>query len=256
VFELLRKFSLFMLLFVVAMGTYQTMQNSTSWREPLWVQIYPISGDGEDRTQRYIDRLSEETFISIEQFMKREAQRYGIPIERPIKIILGSQVDDLPPTPPREGGILSIMTWSLKLRWWASTISRAQDGPRPDVRLFLVYFDPEKTQTVAHSLGLQKGLIGIVNVFAASGQREPNNFVAAHEMLHTLGATDKYDYRTNLPRYPDGFGDPSRQPLYPQSNAEIMGGRIMLSDTSATMPTGLKQAVVGAATAAEIRWLK
>ena len=41
-FELLRKFALLMTLFVVGMGTYLTMQNTTDWREPLWVQIYQI----------------------------------------------------------------------------------------------------------------------------------------------------------------------------------------------------------------------
>ena len=48
-FELLRKFALLMTLFVVGMGTYLTMQNTTDWREPLWVQVYPINGDGLDQ---------------------------------------------------------------------------------------------------------------------------------------------------------------------------------------------------------------
>ena len=75
-------------------------------------------------------------------------------------------------------------------------------------------------------------------------------------MLHTLGATDKYDLRTNMPSYPDGFAHPERRPLYPQTHAEIMGGRIALDDTSAMIPASLDDALVGPTTAEEIRWLR
>ena len=33
----------------------------------------------------------------------------------------------------------------------------------------------------------------------------PNNVVIAHELLHTVGATDKYDPVTDAPRIPDGL---------------------------------------------------
>jgi hypothetical protein len=122
--------------------------------------------------------------------------------------------------------------------------------------MFLVYFDPEKTPVLAHSLGLQEGLIGVVNVFAKRSQAQTNNFVITHEMLHTLGATDKYDFAGNMPAYPEGYADPDLYPLYPQTHAEVMGGRIPLSETSATIPTGLHQVIVGAETAEEIRWVE
>jgi hypothetical protein len=81
-----------------------------------------------------------------------------------------------------------------------------------------------------------------------------NNIVVAHEMLHTLGATDKYDPNTGAPLFPSGFAEPDRRPLYPQDEAEIMAGRRALSAQDAQMPAGLSDVVVGAATAAEIRW--
>ena len=61
--------------------------------------------------------------------------------------------------------------------------------------------------------------------------RGSDDMVIAHELLHTLGATDKYDLRTNQPAHPDGFAEPDREPLYPQSFAELMGGRIPVSNT-------------------------
>jgi len=255
-FELLRKFALLMTLFVVGMGTYLTMQNTTDWREPLWVQVYPINGDGRDSTDAYIASLTADNFKSIEEFMQRQASRYNVSIDRPTKLVMGAEIFEQPPTPPRTANPVKIIFWSLHLRWWASRITSNQPGPSPDVRLFLVYFDPEFRTTVAHSLGLQKGLIGIVNVFASEAQAPTNNFVIAHEMLHTLGATDKYGGPLNMPLFPDGFGDPEKTPLYPQTDAEIMGGRIALSEQQAIIPASLEQAGVGPATAVEIRWLE
>jgi hypothetical protein len=78
----------------------------------------------------------------------------------------------------------------------------------------------------------------------------------AHELLHALGATDKYDLQDDQPIAPDGFAEPERQPLYPQSFAELMGGRIPVSRTEATTPESLQQVLIGAKTASEIGWSK
>ena len=72
-------------------------------------------------------------------------------------------------------------------------------------------------------------------------------------MLHTLGATDKYDLRNNRPMFPEGYADPERQPLYPQRMAEIMGGRIALAENDSAIPRNLSLAVIGRLTASEIR---
>ena len=76
----------------------------------------------------------------------------------------------------------------------------------------------------------------------------------AHELLHTLGATDKYDLSDDEPRFPDGYGDPRQVPLFPQQTAELMAGRRMVAPDRWQQVGGLDEVVLGSATAAEIRW--
>jgi len=122
--------------------------------------------------------------------------------------------------------------------------------------MFLLYHDPATLQSVPDSHGMQKGLIGVVHAFALASMAGSNNIVVTHELLHTLGATDKYDPSNGAPLFPTGFAEPDRKPLYPQEKAEIMAGRRALSAEDFQMPATLSAVVVGPATAAEIRWTR
>jgi hypothetical protein len=141
------------------------------------------------------------------------------------------------------------------MRYWA-WVNAAFDGPKPHVRVFVLYHDPDRVTRLSHSLGLQKGLIGVVNAFASDAQTPQNDVVIAHEMLHTLGATDKYDPRTNQPAFPDGYADPQRQPRLPQEFAEVMAGRTPVTEDRAEMPDSLDRVLIGGKTAREINWVR
>ena len=147
------------------------------------------------------------------------------------------------------------MWWSLKLRYWVWKVERQQSEPHSDVKVFVLYHDPKLVNSLPHSLGLQRGLIGVVYAFAAPHMSESNNVVIAHEIMHTVGASDKYDSKSGQPIYPDGYAEPNLKPRYPQLKAEIMGGRIPLGEKDAQIPRSLKQVVVGQQTAIEIGWL-
>ena len=144
------------------------------------------------------------------------------------------------------------MLWSLKMRWWASSITDDQDRITPDVRIFVRYHTPNSNVELENSVGLQKGMVGVVNGFANRRYHGTNNVIIAHEFLHTLGATDKYNRVDGQPIGPDGLAEPDRVPLYPQRHAEIMGGRIALANNDAVIPKSLKYAVIGTKTAREI----
>ena len=72
------------------------------------------------------------------------------------------------------------------------------------IRLFVsITIRPRSTAPDSH--GMQKGLVGVVHAFADRRHEGANDIVIAHELLHTVGASDKYDLATGAPRYPIGY---------------------------------------------------
>ena len=245
---------LLLVLLLVAVGAWRDRVHSTQWRVPLFVAVYPIAADDSPHTRAYVESLNRERFSPIDDFFKSQAAHYGLALQTPLQVRLQPAVTSLPPEHRADAGVASTMLWSLKLRYWAWRHST--NGREPaDIRVFVLYHDPARTPRVPHSLGLQKGLLGVVYAFAREDMDGTNNVVMAHEILHTLGATDKYDFASDAPRFPDGYGDPAQTPLFPQARAEVMGGRRVISPTQWEQPDNLGEVVIGAATALEIRWL-
>jgi len=252
-FKAIRIGILLFVLFFVAVSTFLTQTRSTDWDNSLWIKVYPINADGSDASRTYIEKLKLATFSGIEDFIQREIAKYGHDLKRPVRIELGKEVTAQPPALEGEPSAWRVMAWSLKMRWWASSVTSDQDDPAPDVRIFVRYHTPSNTYQLENSVGLQKGMVGIVNAVASRRQKGMNNVIIAHEFLHTLGATDKYDPADGNPHFPDGYAEPDRSPRYPQRFAEIMGGRIALSEYDAVVPKNLRYAVIGNRTAEEIQ---
>lgn len=257
--RLFRKVRLAILLVIfvlVAHSAYATKILTTHWNKSLWVVIYPINGDGQPATQEYISSLTKDDFQPIAEFMQRQARHHGLTLEDPVTVRLGHQVTTPPPDPPWEGAPWKIALWSIKLRYYAWEVDH-YDGPRPDIKIFVKYYRKDgQREFLDNSVGVEKAMVGIVTAWATPEQADRNNFVIAHEMLHTVGATDKYDTANNLPIFPHGYADPLQQPRYPQRFTEIMGGRTPLSKELAKMPSSLKAVVIGPQTAREIHWLE
>jgi len=250
----LRILLLLVILFVVAMNTWLSKMRSTDWNSSLWVALYPINSDGSAASDEYIHQLQESDFDEISAFFAEEGKHFGLSLDTPVTFKLAPEVKTLPPPPPTGGNMLEVMQWSLKLRYWAWQ-NDSFNGPA-NAKLYLVYHDPQKETQLAHSTGLEKGLVGIVNLFADRKMAAQNHVIIAHEFLHLVGATDKYDLATNLPLFPDGYAEPEHQPRVPQDFAELMGGRIPLAENRATIPKSLDEVLIGKKTAQEINWLK
>jgi hypothetical protein len=252
-FKAVRISILLLILFFVSVSTWLTQARSTDWNDSLWVKIYPINADGSLETGRYVRDLVVDNFRSIEDFLARESGRFGRTLPRPVRMELGQEISEQPPALGENPGSLDIVLWSLKLRWWAADVTEAQDKPDPDVRIFVRYHSPRDEVVLENSVGLQKGMVGIVNAYASRRHSGANNVIIAHEFLHTLGATDKYDPATGIPEFPNGFAEPGLSPRFPQQFAEIMGGRIPLAEDDAVIPKSLRYVIIGDLTAEEIR---
>lgn len=252
-FKLARILILLTVFVVLAFSAKRDKLRSRSWAEPLDVVVYPINADdGSAEVDQYIDDLDDHRFEAVDRFFRRQSEGYELIAESPTRVRLGSVLDELPPAAPRpDAGYPAIVWWGLQFRYW---IYRHTPDDDADIRVLALYHEAKQGRRLPHSLGLDKGLVAVVHAFADAKQDPKNNIVIAHELLHTVGATDKYD-ADNQPLFPDGYADPDQSPLYPQTHAEIMAGHVPASETESRMAENLDQCVIGERTAREINWL-
>jgi hypothetical protein len=252
-----RKLRIVILLFVLATVAQQAWlsDRDLDWGDNLYVALYPVNVDGSAKVAAYIRTLIPQQFEPLTEYFSAQAQRYGLAVYHPFAIRLGDTVQGNPPLPPRAASAVQAMWWSLKFRWWAWRHSPAMQV-KPKIRLYLLYHDPGKVKALSHSTALSKGRVGLVNLFGDPAADEQNMVIVAHELLHTVGATDKYDLAMNRPLFPDGYAEPERTPRHPQKLAELMAGRIPVSESEAEIPQNLQHTVIGPATAREIQWVK
>jgi hypothetical protein len=254
-FRYIRIAILLTILLVVAGNQFLTGHRLSSWEKPLWVTVYPVLAETGADIRRYAESLEEDSFKNIGIFLQQQASTYGRSLETPVIIQVARPLTELPPALPTENSGWRIALWSLNMRWW-SWMNGGQDGLAPDdIRMFVLYQTPKANKLMERSVGIKNGSYGVVNAVASRQMAAFNRVLITHELLHILGASDKYDLITGQPFVPGGLADPDQSPLYPQKRAEIMGARIATSADRWRSPRNLKSCVIGAKTAAEISLL-
>jgi len=251
-FKLARIVFLLSILFVLVAGTWITEKRMAAWDRPILVTVYPVAADGRRSTLKYAEQLEEEWFDEINRFFDRQSGPYGFTVTPAFRFQIARASTDLPPAVPEQFDTAAIAWWSLKMRWWTWTKQLTDGLIDPDIQMFMLFHNVAASSEVGISVGMRKGRYGLVKSFANDAMRSTNLVVFTHEMLHVLGATDKYVLSTGDPIYPHGFADPNQRPLFPQTRAEIMGGGIPLSAYSSTMPESLADCKIGRQTAEEI----
>lgn len=245
-----------LLLVLASVWTTMTLQRNVSrdWQGTIDIKIVPVIADQHPNTKKFVAGLTARDFASIDKYLVAQAMRYQRNLDYSLNITLTKPIEAIPPLPPkRSEGKLAIMIWSLKLRWWAWR-NEPDDHHSLQTRLYVLYQSPDQNQRLPHSTGLQNGLIGLIHARAKPERRRHNNVVLVHELLHILGATDKYDLANGRPIYPLGYANPDEQ--YPQRHAEIMAPTIPLSDVKFDVARRLSQTLIGNTTAKEIGWLE
>jgi hypothetical protein len=252
VFKLFRIVVLLSVLFVIVISAWMTERRMAAWERPILVAVYPIAADDDPASLRAAQETDEADFDAVNQFMDREAAPYGFSVKPAFRFLVAEPGTELPPAVPGQFAPLAIAWWSLKMRWWAWMQDFNDDLVTPDVQMFVLYHAANGETEIGISVGMRKGRYGLVKAYASEASRQTRLIVFTHEMLHVLGATDKYVLTTGEPIFPEGYAEPDKRPLLPQQRAEIMGGRIPVNSFSSVMPSSLKQCKIGHQTAKEI----
>lgn len=124
-----------------------------------------------------------------------------------------------------------------------------------DARIYLIATPPRgDLPRIFEGIAAQGGDYGMVEIELGSDTVILAVITATHEMLHTIGATDKYDLSTGEANFPSGYVDPENR--YPQNFMEIMAHDIPIAPGRSRLPSAVRDVQVGEQTAREIGWLE
>lgn len=228
-----------------------TRAQRRTWDRTLGVLVYALGAgdaDGVAALQRSLDQVAVR--------LAEDRSRYG-PGPAPLRFEVVGPVASArtPPIEPPGPSWTQRLAFEAAL-WRAERAVRAA-APEPDprafdVRVYLV-LGAGAGRSFAEGVAEAGGEVAVVH--AALG---PDALLAAtavaHEALHTLGATDKYDEAGHaLP--PAGLYEPERAPPYPQVRAELMVGEVPLAPDRGRLAEEPGELGVGPETARELGWL-
>ncbi len=179
--------------------------------------------------------------------------RHELQITQPFRVVLGPVIENAPPLPSQRASWLGQLGWALRLRWWHWRLDKTDQ--QPDIVVAARYQSSANPLTRLHSIGMPSPRLAIVNLATEPGATSRNQFVLAHEILHTVGANDHYVQSTGYPHWPDGYAEPNLIPRYPQTSAEIMGGRIPVREGQSRQAGSLSETIMSTATANTIGWV-
>jgi hypothetical protein len=226
----------------------------TEWEHPVSIAVALVQMGPVD--QAALNLLSTR-FHALEARLASEYHRYGGRLERPVIFTLYGpvNVDKTAPADP-DSDIPSLARHAYELWRWTHAVDKGSELPARsfDSRIYLVMRAPREAgvQWVEGSSELG-GRVGVAKVELDVSSVDLALFVASHELLHTLGASDKYD-ASGRALIPSGLVEPDRVPRYPQRFAEVMARNLVLGPKSERPPESIAELGVGIATAREIGW--
>lgn len=243
-------------LYVVAVTTWSTERRIAGWNVPLDVAIVPVVAEEDDAVTAWTAVAGDGTFAPVATFLQRESARHGITTTPLVRLHVTSPTRLQPPPPPEDRHPLKVLAWSLRLRAWRFRNAGTLGIPRgTKAQIFVRYHAPVDGRSLDHSVGIPRVRIGVVNAFAGEEDAAWTNVAIVHELLHTVGSSDKYG-DGGIPLWPDGYAEPHRQPRFPQTRAEVMAGHIAQDAARFSPAKTLDLCVVGDKTATEIGWKK
>jgi hypothetical protein len=225
-----------------------------AWRRPLRVALVLVE---REPLPSELSRALASRGFELERRLNREFLRHGGARGDAFSIVVNGPVSTHE-EPPRVGeqDLAGLLRHSYALWQWTRAIDRRAnvEWRGYDARIYLLLRPGDRDRPASvEGESEDGGRVGVARADLRPDTLDFALFVAAHELFHTLGATDKYD-ALGRARVPDGLAEPDLVPLYPQRGAEIMARNLPLSPTSERPPETLDELFVGPATAREIGW--
>lgn len=253
---------LLFILFVVSLYAIKDLRSRrgrNAWDHTLDVALVVVHVDGTPAVDPDAIRVLEERLPALDDRLQAEAERYRPGIGKPVHFRLrGPVIVSTPPPSPKSEGVTDLAKQAVEMKKWLNDVD-PRAGIEPDQWDSRIYVSVRKPASVARAFvegeSEQDGRVGNVAVELDASMADLTLIVVAHELMHTLGATDKYD-ANGRSLVPDGLAEPDRTPLYPQRFAEVMSRNRPLSPTNEVIPLTLDELAVGKKTAQEIGWLK
>lgn len=238
-----------------AASDWQRRRARKSWTAPLRIALVLV--EREPVPEATLSALRNRIF-DLERRLQSERRRHTGRDLAPFAFVVKGPVSTSSAAPRvAEQDFLGLVAHTLSLwRWTRDIDQRAGVEWRGyDSRIYLV-LKPAAHAAPAFVEGESEdgGRVGVASADIDAAMIDFTLIVATHELMHTLGASDKYD-QTGHARYPDGFAQPHRDPPFPQPGAEIMARNVPLGPGSERPPESLSELFVGDVTAREIGWL-
>lgn len=169
-------------------------------------------------------------------------------------------ITEAPPRVPRAEDEL-VARWRGR-REWLEYLDGIAERSRidifgADVTLWICFFDIYDRDTrdrwdASRCVAFPRDGTGIVFAPLGDGTTGHIAALAAHEICHLFGATDKSWNDESV--WPEGYVDPERDPRWPQPGAEIMSLLIPVAPGEEDIVDSIHRCTIGERTAAELGW--
>jgi hypothetical protein len=152
--RLIRIGALLFILAVVAKSACVDRSRNAEWENELAGRDLPVGADSSTTSGRYVSACARPLSIRSKRSLRSRARgtafrcRIRGGLSRTRDIVAASRC-------PVRRQPVSIAFWSLQLRAWAWW-NDSHKGPKPDVRLFVVYHDPAASPRLPHSTASRK----------------------------------------------------------------------------------------------------
>jgi hypothetical protein len=191
----------------------------------------------------------------LEARLEEELHRYKPGAPKPFSFVVQGPIDAMSAAPAvTSDGVVDLAThaWDLH-RWTNDADDRAKlEAAAFDARIYVTAEPPNGKVHMVEGASEQGGRVGVVSI-DLDAQAVVVDFalsVIAHELFHTLDATDKYDSAGHA-SVPDGLAEPelgtSQRFVELMARDRPSGGAYQTLDT-------IDEIAVGPATAREIGW--